>query len=123
MEKGKVKELKEERWVAVIDNNTKEELAVVRLTTKNQPNSTILPTYKKGNKKDTYFKHFVEIEDNEGNPIKADGKKFVKNDRKYDLSSVEIKIIKNKVFHHVKQAEKNNQKIIELKDKKNPQHS
>lgn len=55
----KVRELKDKRWVVVIDKNTNEELAVVRLTDERQPNTTHLPTYKKGNRKDTYFKHFV----------------------------------------------------------------
>ena len=57
--KNKVQELKPHRWVVVIDKNTDEEFAVVRLTDENQPNTTYLPTYKKGNRKKTYFKHFV----------------------------------------------------------------
>lgn len=114
----KVRELKDRRWVAVIDKNTDEELAVVRLTDERQPNTTRLPTYKKGNRKDTYFKHFVETEDSEGNTIRVDGKKFIENLAKYDLSSKEISLIKDKVLKHTRQSQENLQKINRLKDKK-----
>lgn len=114
----KVKELKDKRWVAVIDKNTNEELAIVRLTDEEQPNTTLLSTYKKGNKKDTYFKHFVETEDNEGKAIRVDGKKFIENLPRYDLSNDEVKTIQNKVYHKVKQSQANNNKIKKLKGKK-----
>lgn len=111
----KVQELKQKRWIAVIDKNTNEELAIVRLTDERQPNTTLLPTYKKGNKRDTYFKHFVETEDSDGNAIRVDGKKFIENLAKYDLSADEVKTIQNKVYHRVKQAQSNNKKIKRLK--------
>ena len=111
----KVQKLKEKRWVAVIDKNTNEELAVVRLTDERQSNTTHLPTYKKGNRRDTYFKHFVETQDNEGKAIRVDGKKFVENLSKYDLSKDEIKLIQNKVYHRVKQSQSNNAKVQRLK--------
>lgn len=114
----KVRELKDRRWVAVIDKNTDEELAVVRLTDERQPNTTRLPTYKKGNRKDTYFKHFVETEDSEGNAIRVDGKKFIENLANYDLSSKEISLVKDKVLKHTRQSQENLQKINRLKDKK-----
>ena len=121
--KSKVKELKQRRWVAVIDKNTNEELAVVRLTDENQQNTTLLKGYKKGNKKDTYFKHFVEVEDDQGNPIKVDGVKFVENDKKYDLTSKQVKKIKEKVLYKVKQSSENKIKIASLKNnKKNPRN-
>lgn len=113
----KVRELKNRRWVAVIDKNTDEELAVVRLTDERQPNTTRLPTYKKGNRKDTYFKHFVETEDSEGNAIRVDGKKFIENPARYDLSKDEVKEIQNKVYHRVKQSQANNMKIKRLKSR------
>lgn len=113
----KVQELKDKRWVAVIDKNTNEELAIVRLTNEEQPNTTLLSTYKKGNKKDTYFKHFVETEDNEGKAIRVDGKKFIENFSRYDLNDEEVKIIQNKVYHKVKQSQSNNNKIKKLKGK------
>lgn len=39
--RGKSTDPKEERWVAIIDSNKKDELAVVRLTKQNQPNQRI----------------------------------------------------------------------------------
>ena len=81
-DRKKVQELKDRRWVVVIDKNTNEELAVVRLTTEKQPNSSPLPNYRHGNKKETRFKHFVETEDDEGNAIRVDGKKFLQNLKK-----------------------------------------
>lgn len=114
-EKSKVEELKEKRWVAVIDSNQKNELAVVRLTDEKQENTTALPTYKKGNKRDTYFKHFVEIEDNEGNAIKATPQgKFQENPPDLDLTAREIADIKEKVLNHTKQTSKNRENIEKL---------
>lgn len=114
----KIRELKDKRWVAVIDKNAREELAVVRLTDEKQPNTTYLPTYKKGNRKDTYFKHFVEITDNDGNAIRVDGKRFVENSPRYDLSKSEIDLIQKTVRGHCKQAIQNKNKIYRLKNKK-----
>ncbi len=108
---------KARRWVAVIDKNDSEELAVVKLTTKNTPNSTALPTYQKGNGQSTYFKHFVETRDNEGKPIVVDGDKFKENHSKYDLTATEVKTIQNKVYHNVKESQRNNNLIKKLKNK------
>ncbi len=108
---------KDHRWVAVIDKNDKEELAVVKLTTQNTPNTTHLPTYKKGNKKDTYFKNFVEIEDNEGNPIVV-GDKFKENAEEYDLSKEETQNIKDVVYGSAHQAKRNRKLYNKLKKRK-----
>ena len=116
-DRKKVQELKDRRWVVVIDKNTNEELAVVRLTTETQPNSSPLPNYRHGNKKETRFKHFVETEDDEGNAIRVDGKKFLQNLKKYDLNEDQIKTIQNKVYHRVKQSQTNNEKIKRLKSR------
>lgn len=116
--KNKVEKLKEERWIAVIEKNDKEELAVVRLTTQKQANTSKLNGYKKGNKKETYYKHFVEVTDNKGNPIKIDGIRFIENGKQYDLTIDQVNAIQNKVYGHVKQAKQNNDKIKKLKGKK-----
>ena len=113
--KTKVKELKDKRLVVVIDKNTREELAVVKLTTKSGPNTSELTGYKKGNKKTTFFSHFVEITDSKGNPITVDGVRFKENYKKYDLNSQQVSQIQNKAYSHVKQAEANNRKIKKLK--------
>ena len=90
-------------------------MAVVRLTRQKQKNTTSLPTYKKGNRATTNFKHFVEIEDNEGNPIKVDGKKFQENPKNLDLNADELARVKNKVLEHCIQSSENKKKIADLK--------
>ena len=116
IEKGKKSDnKKDERWVAVIDSNRKDELAVVRLTRQKQKNTTDLPTYKKGNRANSRFKHFVEIFDNDGNPIKVDGKKFTENPKHLDLNAGELATVKNKVLEHCMQSSENKKKIADLK--------
>ncbi|MDE7440057.1 MAG: hypothetical protein K2N23_06085 [Clostridia bacterium] len=116
--KGKSTKPKEKRLIIIIDSNSNDELAVVRTSTQIQPNTTALPTYKKGNKKKTRFKHFVEITDNEGNPIKIDGIKFIENGKEYDLSANEVETVRDKVLNHCKIASENRKKITKLKQKK-----
>lgn len=117
--KGKSQELKDERWVVVIDKNTNEELAVVRLTSQNQANTTYLPTYKHGNMKETYFKNFVEIEDNEGNPIVVDNVKFKANNASNNLTKDELKTVQTTVRAHCVQAQSNSDKIEQLYNRVN----
>ena len=116
--KGNSTKPKNKRIVAVIDSNSADELAVVRLTTQKQANTTELPTYKKGNKKETRFKHFVEITDNEGKPIKIDGIKFIENGKEYDLSVSELRRVSEHVLKHTAQAEENKMKIAKLKGRR-----
>ena len=116
--KGNSTKPKNKRIVAVIDSNSADELAVVRLTTQKQANTTELPTYKKGNKKETRFKHFVEITDNEGKPIKIDGIKFIENGKEYDLSVSELRRVSEHVLKHTAQAEENKKKIAKLKGRR-----
>ena len=112
---SKVEKLKRRRWVVVVESNKRNELAVVRLTCENQKNTTLLPDYKKGNQKDTYFKHFVETKDNRGNPIKATRTgKFQENSPDYDLSKNEVSRIRSKTLKHSKQASENKRKIDDL---------
>lgn len=106
---------KDERWVAIIDSNRKDELAVVRLTKQNQPNTTHLPTYKKGNGQRSFFKHFVEIVDDAGDPIKVDGRKFQENPREFDLNAEQLATVKSKVIDHCRQSSENKKKIADLK--------
>ena len=59
---------------------------------------------------------FVEIEDNEGNPIKATKKgKFQEKSPDLDLIAEEVSKIKSKVYRHSKQSTSNQDKIKELK--------
>lgn len=118
IEKNKSKDAKEKRWIAVIEKNDQNELAVVRLTTQKQNNTSKLKGYKKGNCKETYYKHFVEVTDNNGNPIKVDGIRFIENGKQYDLTFKQLNEIKETVLKHSKQSSENNKKINKLK--KNP---
>lgn len=119
IEKGKGKSTpKDKRWIAVIAVNDKGELAVVRLTTEKQSNTTKLKGYKKGNGQTTYFKHFVEIKDNQGKPIRIDGVRFIENPKKYDLSDEQVKQVQDKVLNHSKPSSENRKKISKLKQKK-----
>ena len=114
---------KEKRWIAVISRNENGELGVVRLTTETQPNTTRLKGYNKGNGKTTYFKHFVEIEDADGNPIKIDGVRFIENPKEYDLTGKQVAQVRNTVLNHTRQSSENKNKIAALKngDKKKKQ--
>ena len=125
IEKGKgiVSKPKDKRWIAVIDFNDKGELAVVKLTTEKQSNTSKLSGYKKGNGKTTYFKHFVEIKDADGNPIKIDGVRFIENESKYDLNNRQVEKVRDTVLNHSRQASENKKKIAALEsgDKKKKQ--
>ena len=101
------------RPVVVIETNDKNDLAVVPLSSRDGNNRTKLNNY--GNGK-SYFKHFVEIEDNEGKAIRVN-EKFKENHPDLDLSSKDISLIKNKVFNHSKPMEKNKRKIEKFRKK------
>lgn len=105
------------RPVVVIESNSANELAVVPLSTQKGKNRTHLPNYQKG---ESYFKHFVEIEDNEGNPIKVNDK-FKENHKNQDVSQKDVKFIRKTVFTSSKPAPKNKEKIEKFRNKKNPQ--
>ncbi len=123
----KSKQLKEKRVVVIIDKNTNKELAIVRLTTQEQKNTTELKGYtakgqKVNSKKDngqtpktTFFKHFVEIYDNENNPITIDNVKFILRNERDNLTSKQVKQITKKVYGSCKQAGANRLKRDKLK--------
>lgn len=113
--KGKSDNPKASRRVVVIDSNKKDELAVVKLTTSKQPNTSPLPNYNQGNGKPTRFKHFVETQDNEGKPIKVDGEKFKENPWAYDLTPRQVENVKQQVLKHTAQAQENKKKIAAMK--------
>ncbi|MCI8820677.1 MAG: hypothetical protein HFK02_04660 [Clostridia bacterium] len=118
IEKGKgiVSKPKDKRWIAVIDFNDKGELAVVKLTTEKQSNTSKLSGYKKGNGKTTYFKHFVEIKDSDGNAIRIDGVRFIANPKKYDLNIRQANEVRKTVLNHTRQSTENKKKIAALKN-------
>ena len=103
------------RGVVVIDSNKQNHLAVVALSTKNGKNKTHLPNYEQG---DSYFKHFVEVKDNEGQPIVI-GEKFRANNTDLDVSLSDSNFIVDKVLNHVPQGPANKAKIEELHSRDN----
>lgn len=103
------------RPVVVIETNDKNDLAVVPLSSRDGNNRTKLKNY--GNGK-SYFKHFVETEDDEGKAIRVN-EKFKENHPDLDLSRQDVGHIRDTVFKHSKPMEKNKRKIEKFR-KKNP---
>ena len=108
---------KKERPVVVIETNVSNELAVVPLSSRKGKNRTRLPNYQKG---ESYFKHFVEVQDNEGNPIKINNK-FKANHKNQDVSKKDVETIREKIFLHSKTSQTNNEKMKNFRKIKNPQ--
>ena len=104
---GKNQKSKKKRPLAVIETNKRNELAVVPMSSRNGKHRTQLKDYQDGR---SYFKHFVEIEDNKGKPIKV-GKKFKENHSRHDLSRSDVQKIRDKVFKHSSPAPENRKKI------------
>ena len=96
------------RPVVVIETNKRDELAVVPLSSRSGEHRTRLKGYQQGK---SYFKHFVEIEDNEGKPIKVDGVKFRANNRDLDVSRRDVMLIRDRVFTHSIPAPENRKKM------------
>lgn len=62
---------KKERPVVVIETNDYNDLAVVPLSSRKGNDRTRLKNYQQGQ---SYFKHYVEIQDDEGKPIRVNKK-------------------------------------------------
>lgn len=100
-----------ERPVVVIEDNGKNELAVVPLSSRNGKDRTRLWNYQQGQ---SYYKHYVEIEDDEGKPIRIN-EKFQENHPNMDVSSEDVEKIRDKVFNHSRPATKNREKMDEFR--------
>ena len=96
-----------ERPVVVIEDNGKNELAVVPLSSRNGKDRTRLRNYRQGQ---SYYKHYVEIEDDEGKPIRIN-EKFQENHPNMDVSGEDVEKIRDKVFNHSRPAIKNRKKM------------
>lgn len=107
---------KKKRPVVVIESNNYNDLAVVPLSSRNGKDRTRLPKYQQGQ---SYYKHYVEIKDNEGNPIRIN-EKFRENHKNMDVSKEDVKKIKNRVFYHSRPAPENRKKINKFRGNKNP---
>ena len=110
----KAKQPEKERPVVVIEANENNDLAVVQLSTQVGKDRTRLKNYQQGQ---SYFKHFVEIEDDEGKPIRVN-EKFRENHPNMDVSREDVKRIKDKVLGNSRPAAKNRDKIDKFRGKK-----
>ncbi len=103
-----------ERPVVVIEANARNDLAVVQLTSRAGKDRTRLPKYQQGQ---SHFKHYVEIMDDEGNPIRVN-KKFKENHPNMDVSDNDVEIIRDTLFNHSKPMQKNRKRINKFRGKK-----
>jgi len=110
LESGKKTGSTAQHSAVVIETNKRNELAIVTLSGHPGKNKTQLKNYQQGN---SYFKHFVEVKDDEGNPIVINHK-FRENHKKQDVSKHDVDEIKDKVLNHVKQKDENKRKITKL---------
>ncbi len=110
----KAKQPEKERPVVVIEVNAKNELAVVQLSTRDGKDRTRLNKYQQGQSR---FKHYIEIEDSEGNPIRINHK-FKENHPNMDVSREDVEKIKNKVLNKSKPAPENRKKMDKFRGKK-----
>ena len=105
---------KKKRTVVVIETNSNNEMAVVPLSSRDGENRTKLKNYTQGN---SYFKHYVETKDNEGQPIVTNDK-FRQNNKDLDISLNDVGKIRNKVFTNCKQKQRNNKVMNEFRNRK-----
>lgn len=99
------------RPVVVVDNNSRNELAVVPLSSKKGANRTRLKNYLQGK---SYYKHYLEIEDNEGKPIKVNNK-FRENHKNMDVSHKDVELIRNTLFKKSKTKQHNLKQFVKFK--------
>lgn len=94
------------RPVVVVDTHN-ENLAVVPLSSKKGENRTELKGYQnKKTKQKTYYKHYLEIEDNEGQPIRVN-EKFRENHKNMDLSRQDVLDIRQTILTKARTKQRN----------------
>lgn len=111
---GKKTGSKKERPVVVIETNDYNDLAVVPLSSRQGRNRTRLKNYQQGQ---SYFKHYVEIQDDEGKPIRVN-KKFRENHPNMDVSRQDVERITDKVLYRSQPAKENRRKMGKFRSKK-----
>lgn len=110
---GKKTGSEKERPVVVIEANARNDLAVVPLSSRKGKDRTRLKDYQQGQ---SYFKHYVETQDNEGKPIRVN-EKFKENHPNMDVSREDVKKIKDKVLNHSRPAPENRKKMDKFRGK------
>ena len=111
---GKKTGSKKERPVVVIETNDYNDLAVVPLSSRQGRNRTRLKNYQQWQ---SYFKHYVEIQDDEGKPIRVN-KKFRENHPNMDVSRQDVERITDKVLYRSQPATENRRKMDKFRSKK-----
>lgn len=101
------------RPVVVIEASPKNNLAVVPLSKTSGKNKTHLDNYQQGQ---SFFKHYVEIEDDEGKPIRIN-EKFSENSPDMDISEKDTDRITKKVLGHAKSTSENRKKIDKFRSR------
>ena len=101
------------RPVVVIEANSENEVAVVPLSSRAGKNRTRLKNYQQGQ---SYFKHFVEIEDDEGKPIKINAK-FRENHPNMDVSKKDVESMRVILFNRSKPMNDNRKKLKRFRGK------
>lgn len=110
----KSKQPGKERPVVVIEANENNDLAVVQLSTRVGKDRTRLKNYQQGQ---SFFKHYVEIEDDEGKPIRVN-EKFRENHPNMDVSRQDVDTIIDTVLNHSKPMQQNRNRMRKFKNKK-----
>lgn len=110
----KAKQPDKARPVVVIETNERNDLAVVQLSSRNGKDRTRLKNYQQGQ---SYFKHYVEIMDDEGKPIRVNNK-FKENHPNMDVSRQDVDTIIDTVLNHSKPMQKNEKRINKFRGKK-----
>lgn len=104
------------RPVVVIARNDDNDLAVVPLSSRDGKHRTRLKEYQDGK---SYFKHFVEIHDDEGKPIRVN-EKFRENHPNQDVDYRDVKKIRRTVLTSSVPAPENRKKMRLFWKKKSP---
>lgn len=105
------------RPVVVIDTND-DNLAVVPLSSKKGANRTELKGYRNlKTKQRTYYKHYLEIEDNEGLPIRVN-QKFRENHKNMDIPHKDVELIRDMLFKKSKTRQYNVKQYDKFKKRK-----
>lgn len=116
---GKQKTHSNKKRPVVVVDTVEDNLAVVPLSSKNGANRTELKGYQnKKTKQKTYYKHYLEIEDDEGKPIRVNDK-FRENHKNMDVSQNKVMEIRKTIFNDSKQKQRNRKLYDRFTNKKN----
>ena len=110
-EKGK-KPKSKNRPVIVVDKNQHEDLVIIPGSTRDTANTTYYGKYGI-----EFYRHNIEIEDNEGKPIRK-GEKFRETQNCSKLPFDEVKKIRERVINHTKFSSENKAKYNRFWNKK-----